>query len=104
MSLAWGKGVEASGGGLLQGRHLEPAGQPERRRGLVGAEGLQPGLEAGGVAAEAVHGLQQARQQAAAPREVGLLVALLIRPAGGWREYPRHLVTTGASDTPGQPH
>ena len=96
MSLAWVQGVQASGGGLLQGRHLEPAGQPERRRGLVGAEGLQPGLEAGGVAAEAVHGLQQARQQAAAPREVGLLVALLLlRPASSIGGF--------TTTTPGQP-
>ena len=46
--LAWVQGVEASGGGLLQGRHLEPAGQPERRRGPGGGgAAARPGSRRG---------------------------------------------------------
>ena len=45
--------------GLLQQGHLQAAGQPERPEGLVGRQAPREGLEAGGLAAEAVHGVEQ---------------------------------------------
>ena len=45
---------------LLQRRHLQAAGQPERAEGLVGLQVAREGLEAArGSAAEAVHGAQE---------------------------------------------
>ncbi len=54
--------------GLLQQRHLQAAGQPERPEGLVGRQAPREVLDAGGLAAEAVHGVEQPLEDPAAAR------------------------------------
>jgi hypothetical protein len=54
--------------GLLQQRHLQAAGQPERPEGLVGRQAPREGLHAGGLEAEAVHGIEQPLEDPVAAR------------------------------------